>query len=233
VNASGGLDYDRYQTSGTEEWLMRIGPTGGAPILFVPPLFEEMNRTRALIASTMRLLAARGHGCWLPDLPGTGESAVPLQDCSWEDWREAVADAAKHIEQNSDRPPLIASIRGGALIDDAAGGIGYWRFAPAEGASLARDMVRASMLKPEEMQGPEVQLAGYRMGSKLLEELGKARPAALDRLRVVRLASDRAEADLKVEGPALWRRSEPANSPLLAEALASDLGQWCNQCAVS
>ena len=57
---------------------MRIGAADAPPILFVPPLFEEMNRTRALIAAIMRALAARGYGCWLPDLPGTGESLRAL-----------------------------------------------------------------------------------------------------------------------------------------------------------
>lgn len=233
MNAAGGLSYDRYQTVKSEEWLMRIGPASGAPILFVPPLFEEMNRTRALLASTMRLLGGRGLGCWLADLPGTGESAVPLEACSWSDWRTAVADAARHVQETGGRAPVIASLRGGALLDDAAQGSGHWRFAPAEGASLARDMVRASMMKPEEMQGPEVQLAGYRMTAGLLDDLGRARPAPVGRLRTVRLASDRAEADLKVEGPALWRRSEPADSPELAEAIAADIQIWCERCAAS
>jgi hypothetical protein len=47
---------------------MRIGASDAPPILFVPPLLEEMNRTRALIVSVMRRLAAQGLGCWLPDL---------------------------------------------------------------------------------------------------------------------------------------------------------------------
>ena len=57
---------------------MRIGRADAPAILFVPPLFEEMNRTRALIAAVMRRLAKRGHGCWLLDLGGTGESERDL-----------------------------------------------------------------------------------------------------------------------------------------------------------
>lgn len=233
MSAAGGLFYDRYSTGKSEEWLMRIGAADAAPILFVPPLFEEMNRTRALLGSLMRLLAVRGHGCWLPDLPGTGESALALGSCRWEDWREAVSNAAKHVAEKSGKAPTIASFRGGALLDDAAQGSGHWRFAPAEGASLARDLVRASMMKPEEMQGPDIQLAGYPLSTILLEELREAGCAPIERLRTARLASDRAEADLKVEGPALWRRSEPSNSPELAGSLASDIHQWCERCAAS
>jgi pimeloyl-ACP methyl ester carboxylesterase len=80
VSAGRGLAFDRYTVDGCSEWMMRIGAAEASPILFVPPLFEEMNRTRALIAAMMRALAAEGHGCWLPDLPGTGERAHHRRD---------------------------------------------------------------------------------------------------------------------------------------------------------
>jgi hypothetical protein len=49
-------------------------------------------------------------------------------------------------------------------------------------------------------------------------------------VRTVRLASDRAEADAKIEGPALWRRSEPGNSAELADSIAADLQRWSGEC---
>jgi hypothetical protein len=232
VITAGGLHYDRYST-GREEWLMRIGPADGAPILFLPPLFEEMNRTRAFIASIMRGLAERGYGCWLPDLPGTGESEVALDTCGWSDWRAAARDAGAHVARAGGRDPLVASVRGGGLLDDAVDVDCRWRFAPVEGSSLARDMVRASMLKPEQMQGPVVDLAGYRLSEGLFASLTEARPHIVGRVRTVRLHSDRNDADGKVEGAALWRRSEPANSPELASLIASDIDDWVKRCAAS
>ncbi len=226
----GGLYYDRYSTDGSHEWLMRIGPLEARPILIVPPLLEEMNRTRAFLATLMRLLAPRGFGCWLPDLPGTGESERALDGCAWPDWRQAVRDASQFVAQQARQRPLVASVRGGALLDEAAGDFPVWRFAPVEGSSLARDLVRASMLKPEELKSARVELAGYRLTDTLLAALQEAKPGEAERLRTVRLASDRAEADLKVEGPALWRRSEPANSPELAQLLAADIARWSDQC---
>ena len=113
---------------------MRIGAGDAPPILFVPPLFEEMNRTRALIAGVMRRLAAQGLGCWLPDLSGTGESSENLSDVHWDDWRHDVMSAAAHVERKAGRTPLIASLRGGCLIDDAAAARGWWRLAPVDGA---------------------------------------------------------------------------------------------------
>ncbi len=212
---------------------MRIGPLEARPILVVPPLLEEMNRTRAFLATLMRLLARRGFGCWLPDLPGTGESERALEGCGWHEWRQAVTDASRFVAEKARQKPLFASIRGGGLLDGAAGNALIWRFAPVEGNSLARDLVRASMLKPEELKSARVELAGYRLTDTLFAALHEAKPMEAERLRTVRLASDRAEADLKVEGPALWRRSEPANSPELAELLAADIARWSDQCGAS
>ena len=100
--------------------MMRIG--SGRALLFLPPLFEEMNRTRALLASTMRALAAQGFECWLPDLPGTGESERALEEVSWQDWREAAAAAFEAAGASAS-----VSLRGGALLDEAAPA--RWRIA--------------------------------------------------------------------------------------------------------
>ena len=127
----------------------------------------------------------------------------------------------------------MTSFRGGTLLDDVVNARCYWRFAPVEGASLARDMIRSSMIKADEMKGPQVDLAGYRLNEGLLSDLSAAKPASVEHIRTVRLQSDRNEADAKVEGPALWRRSEPANSPELAALTASDITEWVERCAAS
>jgi hypothetical protein len=210
---SPGLDYARYRAGGRDEWMMRIGD--GPSLLFLPPLFEEMNRTRALLATAMRALAAEGFACWLPDLPGTGESERALEAVSWDDWREA-ADAA------FEAAGAIASvaIRGGALLDHDSPA--RWRFAPATGASLARDLARAGLMA----EGG----GGYAPSETLLDALAEAEPPAGGTVRTVRLATDRAEAELKLDGPPLWRRAEPQNSFELAEAMASDISRWTREC---
>lgn len=210
-----GLRYERYGPN--HEWMMRIGPDG-PPILFVPPLFEEMNRVRAFIATTMRRLAEAGHACLLPDLPGTGESEQPLSAVRWEAWRESIADLGR------DSIATVA-MRGGCLLDDAAGKPA-WRLAPVDGASLVRDLERSGMVGGGGS-------AGYDPHPELIEPLKNARPAACPNQRVVRLASDRGEADLKLDGPTLWRRSEPQNSYELSELIASDIKGWMQECVVS
>jgi pimeloyl-ACP methyl ester carboxylesterase len=213
---AGGLHYDRYPVDGRQEWMVRIGDPAAPALLFLPPLFEEMNRTRAFLVATMRRVAAAGWCCRLPDLPGTGESERALEEVSWQDWVDAAHAAAEGAA-------AVTSIRGGCLLD-AGVAPRTWRLAPVEGASLVRDLERAGLVA-------EGGGAGYSPSAALLDSLRAASPT--DEARTVRLASDRGEADLKVEGPPLWRRSEPQNSSELAEAIASDIVQWIGACAAS
>lgn len=213
--SGGGLHYSRYRVGDGDEWAMRIG--SGPAVLFLPPLFEEMNRTRALLASTMRALAARGFQSWLPDLPGTGESERALEEVSWQDWQEA-AEAAFEAAG----AVASVSLRGGALLDGPAPA--RWRFAPATGASLARDLARAGLMT----EGG----GGYAPSQALLDALASAEPAEGGTVRTLRLSTDRGEADLKLEGPPLWRRAEPQNSSEMAEAMALDISQWVRSCGL-
>ena len=217
-----GLAFEQFRVSGRKEWLMRLGRPHAPAILFVPPLFEEMNRTRALIAAAMRWLARRGHGCWLLDLSGTGESERALGEVAWDDWRHDVMSAAAYIAEKA-RKPLIASLRGGALVDDRAEARGWWRLTPIDGAAVTRDMVRSGL-------AGGVEWAGYTPADALKAALEAAKPAPVRTLRTVRLASDAQPADARLEGPALWRRSEPGTSAALADAIAADLHRWSREC---
>ncbi len=117
----------------------------------------------------------------------------------------------------------VVGIRGGCLLDAGLAAF-TWRMAPVEGASLVRDLERAGLVA-------EGGGAGYAPSPALLDSLRTATPAG--EARVVRLASDRAEADRKVDGPPLWRRSEPQNSSELTDAVSSDIIEWIGQCAAS
>jgi len=218
--SAGDLFYDRYTTTGTEEWLLRIGPAEGPLLLFLPPLFEELNRTRAMLVRTMRALASRGWTCLLPDLPGTGESLRPLETVDWTAWRAAAADAA---------PGALAgtvAVRGGCLLDDAAGGPCAWRLSPVDGAVLLRDLARTGLID-------DAATGGYAPGADLSEPLSGASPASTARVRTVRLASDPAEAARKLDAPPIWRRAEPQTGSALADVIAGDIDLWVRACAGS
>src|SRR5689334_21607145 len=127
MSGEGDLAFETFSGQSGPEWMMRIGDGNAPAILFVPPRFEEMNRTRALIVDVMGRLAALGHGCWLPDLSGTGESLRALGDVTWNDWRHDVTSACAYVAEKSGKP-VIAALRGGALLDDAGDARGWWRF---------------------------------------------------------------------------------------------------------
>lgn len=220
MSPAAGLAYLQYQCEGRDEWAVRIGAADSKPLLFIAPLFEEMNRTRAFLAASMRGVAARGFACWLPDLPGTGESLRKLGECGWDSWRGAVAALSADLGG----PPTVA-LRGGCLLDDAARPRFRYRISPVDGSSLVRDLGRSAIM------GGGEGLAGYEPSDELLASLSQATPASGRAIRTARLASDRGEADVKFEGPALWRRSEPATNPLFSSMLAEDIANWAQQCA--
>ncbi len=222
------LRFERYRWGGGEEWITVRGPADGPRVLIVPPLFEEMNFTRATLTAFTCILAERGIGTWLIDLPGTGESERHLETVTWDAWREAVAAAALAIGR-----PHLAAIRGGALLDDRATGASRWRFAATPGASLIRQMERAQAIGDREggrplahAAAPLRDLIGYRMPIALVDALRGAVPALFpDRLRSVPFPlPDHAP------GIAPWRRAEPTADVALAAALAADLADWIDQC---
>ena len=204
----GGLRYDRLPLHGQDMWLTIVGADGAPTLLVLPPLFEELNRTRALLLQTMRALAGLGWRCVLPDLPGTGESETALEAVEWRHWRDAATTASQGAA-------AALSVRGGALLDDVMER--RWRLSPVAGAALVRDLERTALTGA----------SGYAPSAALLDALRAAEPSG--EAPTARLASDPAPADVRFEAAPLWRRSEPAGSPALAAALAA----WIGPCAAS
>ncbi len=195
----------------------RLGVKHSLQILLIEPFFEEANRCRRLIAQMMRALDDAGIGSTIATLPGAGESLSPVDQVRLADWRAALGTL---------RADCVASLRGGALIDDAASAACHWRFAPETGARLVRDLRRT------QLTGTSL-YAGNRLSDAFLADLEGASPAPLPRLRTIRLENDAGEADSKVDGSPLWRRAEPGEDSALAQALAADLADWVKLCAAS
>lgn len=202
------------------------GPETGPCVLFVPPLFEEMNRTRRLLADLGRALASRGIGSALADLPGTGDAAGTAGIAAWQN------AVARLIETLAERPLRVLAVRGGALLTDGAGSEGLYRVSPvSSGASVLREMMRAQAIADQEREGVRVSpsayearfargetvaLTGYDISPALAADLGA-------------LALPEAAAPLRssaVEGPPVWRQAEPAPAPAFAAALADDIAAW-------
>jgi len=207
-------------------------------ILLVPPLYDEANRLRRTLVLTMRALASLGHPSILPDLPGQGDSLLPSDAASVVLWREALAQLASA----DSAPLLVASWRGGALLDDAAtNAIGWWRMAPQGGASIVKTMMRTRIagdkeagrqtsmddLRAEAERG-SVELAGYALSGRMIAELEAAKPADVSPLRQVSVGGSEGQ----VPGTALWLRAEPGEDRAMAAAMAADISAWSLTCAV-
>jgi len=186
-------------------------------LLIVPPLLAEINRTRRLLASTMRALDGHGIDSFLPDLPGTNESLQPFFGQSLHGWRQAMARAARHFAASH-----VLAVRGGALIFPNA--LPGWVLEPVSGQAILRQMVRARVIAAREAGLHEdsaalidtgrtegIMLAGYDFGPALIAGLESARP--LDE-------GQREIRQSELGGPALWLRAEPGDDPAQAARLA-------------
>lgn len=226
-----------YAWQGQRERIVAIGE--GKPVFFLAPLFEEANRTRRLLLEAMRLLAARGCRCYLPDLPGTLESRTPLSRLGWADWRDAAQSAFAACGGDAH----IAAIRGGALLDGLDGASSHWRFSPASGASLFRDLLRIRMAADREAGEPRpmamleaaalatgIEVAGYSLSGPFLDAMKAAQPDSVSPCRTIRLESDAQPADAYLAGQTLWRRAEPGEDPSLSQLIARDIAEWIAAC---
>jgi hypothetical protein len=220
--------------------MLRFGPDSAPVVVMALPLFEEANRTRAFAVTLLRMLAERGIAGALPDLPGQGESLVALPDVGLADLRSAFS-AAVASAVGAGRWACSVAIRSGALVDGGAPVAECWHLSPQDGPALRRELDRiraaeyaeagpSSRVQPD--RNVTVTVAGNRIGPALLDELAEATFAARSPShRIVRLASDPAEADRHVAGTPLWRRSEPGNDITLCSILADDIEQWIATCA--
>lgn len=242
---------DHYDWAGGREAMLRFGPDTGPVVVAALPLFEEANRTRAFVVTILRTLAGQGIASALLDLPGQGESLVPLHALSILNIQDAYGSAVEVFDREG-RRTYAASIRSGALLDTLGLMFGRWHFAPVGGPQLLRELTRIKQAEigaarklgdcwffdgslPEDAEDPPVEIAGNLISTDLLTDLMVKEPfssddAAETPLRTVRLESDPKPADLKVPGAPLWRRAEPGNDLALATLLADDIAAWVRAC---
>ncbi|MEO5493696.1 MAG: hypothetical protein ABIR08_06680 [Sphingomonas sp.] len=225
-----------YDWAGGREAMLRFGPASGPVVVLALPLFEEANRTRTFAVGMLRKLADRGVGGVLPDLPGQNESIVATEHAMLAGWRAAFATAAAA----TGGPVHSVTMRGGSLIDHDAQVASRWQLAPAKGEALIRELFRTAQAAGEPVEidldawsdeGGPVTIAGNRISRPLLRDLNAADCVREGLVRVVRLDTDPAVADRKVEGAPLWRRSEPGDDAALAAILADDIADWIDRCA--
>lgn len=99
--------------------LVRPGRAPAGALVFVPPFAEEMNKSRRMVASTARALAAAGWSVLVVDPYGCGDSPGRFEDASWALWRDDVLRAHSWLAQQTGAPTGLWAMRGGALLASA------------------------------------------------------------------------------------------------------------------
>lgn len=199
-------------------------------VLILQPLFEEANRMRRTLGLMARALDDRGVGVAIPDFPGMGEQPLGADKISVRDI-ETASKALCDALASHGRPILVASFRAACLFDTLPGASANWRFAPEPGDRLVRTLMRTET--PEESNETLIFVNGQLVSRDFLDELSRLPLPDPSRLRTLRLASDRAEADRHVGASPLWRHAEPGEDPALADLLAEDILQWAVTCGIS
>lgn len=216
-----------YDAPTGREAILRLGRYDAPPLLILPPLFEEANRTRAFLVAVMRRLADAGIASALPDLPGCNDSPAATVDARFDDWGAAVARLVATLQ-----PRAVASLRGGALLDRFAGDVPRWRLAPETGARVLRDLVRSTAMgsgvKTATLEASARNGATRLAGNLIHPELYAALAAASTEgtARTVRLAGDAGDADVHIAGSPIWRRAEPGGDAILEAGVVADLLAW-------
>ena len=188
-------------------------------LLIVPALFDEANRPRRLTVEVMRRLSGAGIDTFLPDLPGCNESLADLSQLALADWTSAMVAAARHF-----RASHVLAIRGGALVVPQS--LPGWRYAPVNGATILRQMLRMRMLAAREVGREETQaslieqglaegleLAGYRLSPAMIAALQSATPPEETEQSIV--------GQDMLGGSPLWLRAEPDEDREQADALSA------------
>lgn len=89
---------------------------GARNVLIVPPLAEEMNKSRRMFSLLAEQLGNHGIGTLLVDLFGTGDSEGDFADARWNIWQDDLARAYRWLAGVSKGKIDVLALRGGALL---------------------------------------------------------------------------------------------------------------------
>lgn len=166
------------------------GANARPPVLLLPPLLEELNKSRRQLNELARALRAAGHGVLLVDWFGTGDSAGELRDASWSQWQADVAAARAWLAERYSALPIFCALRGGALllpehadcswllcvpIVDGQQQLSQWLRLKLMAARMAGEALSSDQLQAQIAAGG-VEIAGYFLP-----------PALVDPMRAIRL----------------------------------------------
>ena len=198
--------------------VLRRGPENGRTVIFVQPLFEELNRCRRLFRDIGAALETRGIASALPDLPATGdhEELGPFS-------LGAAREALKAFAAREETAPLLLSVRSGVLL--APKGSHHVSIAPIRGGErILAELIRGHAIGERERtgkafartdaedawrKGETVTLTGYPITPQSFGDLSAAKPAD--------------HRQLDYGGPPVWRQADPVATADAAAHVAKQI----------
>jgi exosortase A-associated hydrolase 2 len=110
---------DFLEHQGKKLFYLLLGPAeveARGSVLFLPPFTEEMHKSRHLVASQARAIAASGYNVLLLDLSGCGDSGGDFADASWQVWLQDATAAANTLMSLGAGHLTVWGLRLGALL---------------------------------------------------------------------------------------------------------------------
>lgn len=171
------------------------GPSRGA-IVYLPPLADEMHKSRRTVAQQARALATAGYHVTLLDLPGCGDSGGEFADATWQIWKAEARRLAEGLTRQLGLPVSLWGLRLGALLAcDIAQELTnldklllwqptlngeqhldqFLRVELAGQALMGKKGFERSELWEELRSGRSLVVAGYELGSTLALEMSRVR----------------------------------------------------------
>lgn len=166
-------------------------------VLLVPPLLEELNKSRRMCALAARAFADAGLLVMRMDLHGSGDSSGTLVEVTWQTWVDDVQQGVTWLRSQGEIPLFLWAVRGGALlagdwlrrggrcnglllwhpvVDGRRNILHFLRVGATAGLQDdTRSRVSASELLSRLERGADVEVAGYQMARKMAEGWSQSR----------------------------------------------------------
>jgi exosortase A-associated hydrolase 2 len=211
-------------------------------VVHVHAFAEEMNKSRRMVATQARALAAAGFAVLQLDLLGCGDSAGDFGDTTWLRWVEDVCAAARWLQQHeleatdaAPAPLWVWGLRAGTLLateaaarmaeDGTCCNLLFWQPAPV-GRLLLQQFLRlkaAGDLAAGQAKAAMEQLRAQIAAGQPVEVAGyQLAPALCHGLEQARLEPP---AGIPT-GRVVWLEVSAVEQPTLAPAGAATLAGW-------
>lgn len=199
-------------------------------VLHIPAAFEEMNKSRRMVALQARAFAAAG-GCTIVfDPTGTGDSAGEHADATWARWRDDAMAAWAFMRDEFPLPAVLWGLRLGALLGASiatdprispsalllwqpvnSGATYFNQFLRLAAASaIGNGSGDVKTLRATLAAGQPVEIAGYELHPDLV--------AGCAAIELGTVAVPRC--------PVIWRESSPDTSPETSPWAANIARRW-------